>query len=72
MGRSEPIDWTAATHQGTGALNGYDVMNSSPLSGRPSSAPRAAGAGTGLAAPSGATWSGGTWPGATWPGNGWS
>jgi serine protease AprX len=33
---------------------------------------RAAGAGTGLVAPSGATWSGGTWSGATWSGATWS
>jgi serine protease AprX len=33
---------------------------------------RAAGPGTGIAAPTGATWSGGTWSGATWSGATWS
>ncbi len=34
--------------------------------------PRAAGPGTGIATPTGATWSGGTWSGATWSGATWS
>jgi serine protease AprX len=60
------------TQIGGGVVRG-GVAWTNPQYGTTSQAhPRAAGAGTGIVAPTGATWSGGTWSGATWSGATWS
>ncbi|MGI9597195.1 MAG: S8 family serine peptidase, partial [Acidimicrobiales bacterium] len=56
---------------GTGVIDAEDAYED-PKSAQPQSHQRATGNGSGLAAPTGATWSGGTWSGATWSGATWS
>ena len=66
---------TSMSHEtlmGEGAIHG-GIAWKNPRYGAPTQThSTAAGPGTGLATPPGATWSGGTWSGATWSGATWS
>jgi len=57
---------------GNGVIDAEDAWERPVFGASAPSHPRAAGPGTGLMAPSGATWSGGTWSGGTWSGATWS
>ncbi len=58
---------------GYGHLDGPDPFaHGVRTSAGPQNHSRAAGSGTGIVAPTGATWSGGEWSGATWSGATWS
>ena len=68
----EMKDFTSRS-AGDGHLDGPDPFaHGVRTSARPQNHTRAAGAGTGIVAPTGATWSGGGWSGATWSGATWS
>ena len=62
----------AASAIGKGVIDAEDSWEEPRFGVVAPSHPRAAGPGTGLMAPTGATWSGGTWSGATWSGATWS
>ena len=63
----------SATRAGDGHLDGPDPFaHGVRTSAGPQNHTRAAGNGTGIAAPTGSTWSGGTWSGSTWSGTTWS
>jgi serine protease AprX len=57
---------------GQGVLSGARAWRYPEYGASPQNHATAAGAGTGIVAPTGATWSGGTWSGATWSGATWS
>jgi len=57
---------------GAGVVRGGVAWNNPHYNTPAENHPRAAGAGTGIAAPTGSTWSGGTWSGSTWSGSTWS
>ena len=57
---------------GEGAIHGGIAWNNPDYDASNQTHPKAAGAGTGITTPSGATWSGGTWSGGTWSGATWS
>ncbi len=57
---------------GTGVIDAEDAYERPHYDVDAQAHPRAAGPGSGLMAPTGATWSGGTWSGATWFGATWS
>ncbi len=57
---------------GNGVIDAEDAWERPVFKVAASSHQPAAGPGTGLLAPTGATWSGGTWSGATWSGATWS
>jgi serine protease AprX len=57
---------------GEGAIHGGIAWNNPDYYAPDQTHPTAAGAGTGIATPTGATWSGGTWSGGTWSGATWS
>jgi serine protease AprX len=71
--RADEIGNTPATREGDGAVDGYETLAYAPQTNvTPQTHIPAAGAGTGIATPTGATWSGGTWSGGTWSGATWS
>ena len=71
--RADEIDWYSEVKDGAGAIDGAaSVVYGRPYAVSPQSHTKAAGAGTGIATPTGATWSGGTWSGGTWSGATWS
>jgi serine protease AprX len=57
---------------GDGVIQGGKARNNPQYGEAPQNHPKAAGPGTGIVAPTGATWSGGGWSGATWSGATWS
>jgi serine protease AprX len=57
---------------GVGVVQGGKAWNNPRYDTVAQTHSRAAGPGSGIVAPSGATWSGGTWSGATWSGATWS
>jgi serine protease AprX len=66
-------DIDSGLRDGAGAIDGpssvvYGAQGQMPTQNHP----KAAGAGTGIATPTGATWSGGGWTGASWSGASWS
>jgi serine protease AprX len=71
--RSFGLEGTNKRRMGEGHINGKKVLTRSPITnGAPHDFANAAGPGTGVLTPSGATWSGGTWSGGTWSGATWS
>jgi len=67
------IDATSQIKDGDGVLRAmHSVYYGAPANVPAQSHPTAAGEGTGIAIPTGATWSGGGWTGATWSGATWS
>ncbi len=60
------------TRIGAGVVRGGVAWTSPQFDTPAENHARAAGTGTGIASPTGATWSGGTWSGATWSGATWS
>ncbi|MCP4845730.1 MAG: S8 family serine peptidase, partial [Actinomycetia bacterium] len=57
---------------GEGAIHGGIAWNNPRYGAATQTHPNAAGPGTGIATPTGATWSGGTWSGTSWSGATWS
>ena len=57
---------------GQGVANAHKAEVELDIEGSEQRFETAAGPGTGIVAPTGATWSGGTWSGATWSGGTWS
>lgn len=57
---------------GAGVIRGGVAWQNLANGTAPQNHSRAAGPGTGIVAPTGATWSGGGWSGATWSGATWS
>ncbi len=66
------LEKESSRHEGEGHLNGDATVWAKASGSEPQEFRPAAGEGTGILAPSGATWSGGTWSGATWSGATWS
>ncbi len=62
----------SATKEGNGRLSGNKAEKELDISSATQNHHAAAGAGSGITSPSGATWSGATWSGATWSGATWS
>ncbi len=63
---------SGTSRDGEGLIDDNTLDYSPRTSVTPQNHPRAAGVGTGIATPTGATWSGGGWSGATWSGATWS
>ena len=57
---------------GSGIIDGLYTVYKAAATGAVQKHPKAAGSGTGIVTPAGATWSGGGWSGATWSGATWS
>ncbi|MEO1060575.1 MAG: S8 family serine peptidase [Actinomycetota bacterium] len=68
---AESVRGFGRSDAGNGHVEGWDSIEGQ-AGNRTQYHDHAAGPGTGLATPSGATWSGGTWSGATWSGATWS
>jgi serine protease AprX len=61
-----------AERDGNGVLRGYRAGSVLDIKNADQRHPAAAGRGSGIVLPSGATWSGGSWSGASWSGATWS